>query len=325
MKVVIAAAALAGLMAGCVATPDEQASLTTSLTSKGQSGAAEGGEGASESAVASLRANAYRKVGKAYEIAGRVYKPKHEDEYERTGTASWYGDAFHGKLTANGEVFDMAMLTAAHPTLPLPSYVRVTNLANDRSVIVRVNDRGPFHSDRLIDVSKRAAEVLDFKHAGMAKVKVEYVEHAPLKEDDTQFLLASYRGPELPSAPDPADAAANIMVAYAPEAEPGATALDEAFDGPVDSEKVASGTPFDPAAALGASAQLAAAEEARPSAQPASFTLPQPAPRRLALRSSYVPEERVNAAFAALDEFAAQPSTAFGEAEQNRLKRLASR
>ncbi len=89
--------------------------------------------------------------------------------------ASWYGDAFHGRRTANGEVYDMRSLTAAHPTMPLPSYARVTNLSNGYSVIVRVNDRGPYHGGRVMDVSSRVADVLDFKSTGTAKIKVEYV------------------------------------------------------------------------------------------------------------------------------------------------------
>ena len=96
-------------------------------------------------------------VGKPYQIAGNWYYPKTNPNYERVGTASWYGPGFHGRLTANGEIFDMNSLTAAHPTMPLPSYARVTNVENDRSVIVRVNDRGPFAHDRLIDLSKRTA------------------------------------------------------------------------------------------------------------------------------------------------------------------------
>ena len=95
------------------------------------------------------------RVGKPYQVAGRTYIPEENTSYEAEGVASWYGDVFHGRLTANGEVFDMNSVSAAHPTLPLPSYVRVTNLRNNRSLIVRVNDRGPFHENRVIDVSVR--------------------------------------------------------------------------------------------------------------------------------------------------------------------------
>ena len=88
------------------------------------------------------------RVGKPYMVAGRVYVPEENVNYREEGLASWYGDDFHGRLTANGEVFDMASLTAAHPTLPMPCYARVTNLANGKSLIVRVNDRGPYHGNR---------------------------------------------------------------------------------------------------------------------------------------------------------------------------------
>nr|WP_304504350.1 septal ring lytic transglycosylase RlpA family protein [Afifella sp. IM 167] len=294
--------ALSGLSAGCVSTEQQQAGMSLGLAeSPGASAAAD--EAPDETVLASLRAGAVRKLGKAYKVAGRVYKPRHNDAYAATGLASWYGDAFDGKLTANGEIFDMAMLTAAHPTLPLPSYVRVTNLDNDRSVIVRVNDRGPFHSNRLIDVSKRAADMLDFKHAGTANVKVEYVDQAPLQKDDREFLLASYHGPELPSGPDPADAAANMMVAYAAEAPTtDAKEVAEGFGEAVDPTELAAGTPFDPYSALAAGTELASAGmEATPAPQAASFVLPQPAPARPALRSSYLPEARIDDAFAALD------------------------
>jgi rare lipoprotein A len=134
-------------------------------------------------------------VGVPYQIAGTWYKPSEDPAYDRVGMASWYGDAFHGRLTANGEVFDSAAISAAHPTLPLPSYVRVTNLENNRSIIVRVNDRGPYAHKRLIDVSERTAEILDFKHDGMTQVRVEYVDRAKLDGADERFLLASYRDP----------------------------------------------------------------------------------------------------------------------------------
>src|SRR6201996_4857677 len=115
------------------------------------------------------------RVGKPYTVGGRVYVPEEDVNYREEGLASWYGDDFHGRQTANGEVFDMEGLSAAHPTLPMPSYARVTNLSNGKSLIVRVNDRGPYHGNRLIDVSNRAAEMLDFKGNGVAHVRVEYV------------------------------------------------------------------------------------------------------------------------------------------------------
>lgn len=120
------------------------------------------------------------KVGAPYQVAGVWYYPRAEPSYDRTGIASWYGRQFHGRKTANGEIFDMNVPSAAHPTLPLPSNVRVTNLENGRSVVLRVNDRGPFAHGRVIDVSRRGAELLGFKKNGTAKVRVQFVSAADL-------------------------------------------------------------------------------------------------------------------------------------------------
>jgi rare lipoprotein A len=133
------------------------------------------------------------RVGKPYTVAGRVYVPEEDVNYREEGLASWYGDDFHGRLTANGEIFDMGSLTAAHPTLPMPCYARVTNLTNGKSLIVRVNDRGPYHGNRLIDVSNKAAELLEFKGNGVARVRVEYVARAPLEGSDDRQLMATLR------------------------------------------------------------------------------------------------------------------------------------
>src|SRR5262245_13848188 len=119
------------------------------------------------------------RIGPPYEAGGRWYVPSVEPGYEQTGTASWYGADFHGQRTASGEPFDQDALTAAHPTLPIPSLVQITNLENGREVIVRVNDRGPFVGSRLIDVSHRTAEVLGFAQAGHARVHVRYLGPAP--------------------------------------------------------------------------------------------------------------------------------------------------
>ena len=139
------------------------------------------------------RGNGRYHVGKPYVIAGVTYVPQEDPNYRAEGIASWYGDAFHGRLTSNGEVFDMRSITAAHPTLPLPSYVRVTNLANGKSLIVRVNDRGPFHANRVIDLSSRAAEMLDVRRRGTARVRVEYVGRAKIEGSDDQQLAATLR------------------------------------------------------------------------------------------------------------------------------------
>ncbi len=113
------------------------------------------------------------KIGKPYKISGKWYYPEEDYSYSEIGVASWYGKDFHAKYTANGEVYDMNALTAAHRTLPLPSIVRVTNLENGRSLVLRVNDRGPFAKDRIIDISKRGAQLLGFQTQGTTKVKVE--------------------------------------------------------------------------------------------------------------------------------------------------------
>jgi len=131
-------------------------------------------------------------VGKPYKIAGKTYVPS-ERAYSSSGTASWYGADFHGRMTANGEVFDRNALTAAHPTLPLPSYARVTNTHNNYSIVVRVNDRGPYHGGRVMDVSQRVAEALDFRSQGTARVKVEWLGRAQLQGGDKGLLLASLR------------------------------------------------------------------------------------------------------------------------------------
>lgn len=127
-------------------------------------------------AATDQRPSAY-KVGDPYQIGGTWYYPKADYSYRETGIASWYGPGFHGKATANGEVFDQNALTGAHRTLPMPSMVRVTNLDNGRSIKVRINDRGPFKNGRIIDLSRRAADLLGFRRSGTAKVRVEVVEN----------------------------------------------------------------------------------------------------------------------------------------------------
>ena len=112
----------------------------------------------------------------SYKVAGKRYQPtKKIEQFSQTGKASWYGPGFHGKKTSSGERFDMNTLSAAHRTLPIPSYARVTNLSNGKSVVVRINDRGPFHGNRVMDLSKAAAKELGFIHTGTANVKVEQI------------------------------------------------------------------------------------------------------------------------------------------------------
>jgi rare lipoprotein A len=150
------------------------------------------------------------RVGKPYVVGGRVYVPEEDVNYREEGLASWYGDDFHGRQTANGEVFDMGSLTAAHPTLPMPCYARVTNLSNGKSLIVRVNDRGPYHGNRLIDVSNKAAELLEFKGNGVAHVRVEYVGRAPLEGSDDRQLIATLRT----GAPAPSPSLVRVAAAH---------------------------------------------------------------------------------------------------------------
>ena len=218
------------------------------------------------------------KIGKPYQIAGRWFTPKADAGYDEVGAASWYGSDFHGRATANGEIFDADEITAAHPTLPLPSYVRVTNLDNDRSIVVRVNDRGPFARNRLIDVSRRTAELLGFKRNGNAKVRVQYIDKARLDGDDREFLLASYRGPDSDvwggavrvadsqTRRVPPKAAATLAAASSgerAEPTPGAVAFAEQIgsDRPGAGAYEAVTTPFDPGNRIGMAFEMASQAE----------------------------------------------------------------
>lgn len=138
------------------------------------------------------------KVGNPYTVMGQSYTPREDYSYSETGMASWYGDDFHNKRTANGETYNMRAITAAHRTLPLPSLVKVTNLENGKSIIARVNDRGPYVKNRIIDVSEKGAELLGYKNKGIAKVKVEILadeskalKEAMLSKDNTSKTYAS--------------------------------------------------------------------------------------------------------------------------------------
>jgi rare lipoprotein A len=139
------------------------------------------------------------KVGKPYQIAGVWYYPKANSSYDETGIASWYGKKFHGRRTANGDVFDMNKLTAAHKTLPMPVKVRVTNLENGRSLVLLVNDRGPYAHGRIIDVSRRAAQLLGFQRSGTAKVRVTLVTAGRAALPATKLTRAERN--ELPALP----------------------------------------------------------------------------------------------------------------------------
>lgn len=162
------------------------------------------------------RGGGQRLVGRPYTVAGKRYVPREVTPgYTVTGNASWYGSAFHGRRTANGEVYDMRALSAAHPTMPLPSYARVTNLKNGHSIVVRVNDRGPFHAGRVLDVSQRVAETLDFRRTGTGRVKVDFVGPAGLAGSDDHQLMASLRTDGRPATLDGPTTAPTTMIAQA--------------------------------------------------------------------------------------------------------------
>jgi rare lipoprotein A len=155
-------------------------------------------------------------VGNPYVVKGKMYYPKEDFSYNKVGIASWYGSAFHGRLTANGEVYDQMHLSAAHPTFPLPSYARVTNIENGSSVIVRVNDRGPYHEGRIIDLSNKTADMLDLQHSGTGNVRVQYVGKARMDGHDMPYLMASYvpKGSRIPGInPGEGQIASGVMVA----------------------------------------------------------------------------------------------------------------
>jgi len=227
-------------------------------------------------------------VGNPYLVAGKRYVPREKPVgYTISGNASWYGVAFHGRKTANGEVYDRNSISAAHPTMPLPSYARVTNLTNNHSIVVRVNDRGPYHGGRVLDVSERAAGLLEFKHMGTARVKVDYLGPAALAGSDDARLVASLRrnGPAaspLPASPVQVASAEPAARAAQPlgfvQARPDYTARAEAGQGiavpvrltPVSNVPVPPARPFDLETIGGA---------ARPVATPVSDTGPRSLPK----------------------------------------------
>ena len=148
------------------------------------------------------------KIGAKYNVGGKYYYPKKDLNYNKTGIASWYGPKFHGKLTANGEIYNQYALTAAHKTLPLPSAVKVTNLKNNKSLILRINDRGPFVNDRIIDLSSKAADMLDLKKAGTGLVRVKVLRDKSLlleklAKQGSFPEIAELKGTELPNIVKP--------------------------------------------------------------------------------------------------------------------------
>lgn len=191
-RVVVVAAATA-LLAACA---------SAGATSGGLSGPVRGGPRLAEAApVVTDPAPIVSGTMRRYQIRGRWYQPEEQPDYDLVGLASWYGDQFNGRPTATGERFDMHALTAAHKTLPLPGLVEVTNLANGRRVVLRVNDRGPFVDDRIIDLSRGAAEALDLLSRGVGEVRVRYLGRAPRLGGGTVLQMASAPPPPPVAAP----------------------------------------------------------------------------------------------------------------------------
>ena len=218
-------------------------------------------------------------VGKPYIVAGRTYVPRENASYSRDGLASWYGADFHGRLTANGEIFDRESIAAAHATMPLPSYARVTNLRNGRSMIVRVNDRGPFHAGRLIDVSERAAESLEFKRAGTTEVRVDYVGRASVHGSDDRKLLATLRDGGRPAP----FAGATAVAEMSPRAMPPTPVIRETLPNrkepePVPARYAVAAAPSRPASrvvlAVASGSPPPAAASARPALRTVVASLP---------------------------------------------------
>ncbi|MEF2074344.1 septal ring lytic transglycosylase RlpA family protein [Consotaella aegiceratis] len=304
---IAALAALAGCQSESAVQTEEQASIETTVKFSAKSY----GVPASPrvTTLASVRKGGGRShVGKPYKVRGKWYYPKEEPNYSKVGTASWYGPNFHGRLTANGEIYDMNGLSGAHPTFPLPSYARVTNVENGRSVMVRINDRGPFADGRLVDLSSRVADLLDFKSAGTAKVELDYVGRAPVEGDDTQMLLASYRpGPDVQGTDDA------VMVASADA--PSMPAAANAFAG---TKPALPGVrPLD---AIQNQGRAAAAVGAMIAPLPTSAPIPLPRDRMVA---AFAAQPSPGGAAAAVNAFAAAPGgerIAIGVIESSELR-----
>lgn len=183
------AIALVGLVAGCSRSTAERPSAPLSRASTSGSTDPRTGTSASPRVYAEgqpiPKGGGVYKIGSPYKIAGRWYFPAEDPGYDRSGIASWYGADFHGRKTANGETYDMNALSAAHPTLPIPSYAYVTSIKTGRTVLVRINDRGPYAADRILDMSRRSAESLGLTTAGISEVRVKYAGRAPLSGDDS--------------------------------------------------------------------------------------------------------------------------------------------
>jgi len=204
--------AIAALLAACGSSPKKPApSIASPTPGTARPGAYYQDDGPGTNVPANIdtipdavpRAERFHSgANKPYTVFGRSYAPTlNNDPFRQTGIASWYGRKFHGNMTSIGETYDMYAMTAAHPTLPLPSYVRVTNPANAKSVVVRLNDRGPFHSDRVIDLSYAAAHRLDLARRGSGQVIVERVFAGSRPGDGPQPIVTAPTSVTTPTPP----------------------------------------------------------------------------------------------------------------------------
>ena len=209
VAVVVAATAL---LAACA---------SAGATSGGLSGPVRGGPRLAEAApVVTDPAPIVSGTMRRYQIRGRWYQPEEQPDYDVVGLASWYGDQFNGRPTATGERFDMHALTAAHKTLPLPGLVEVTNMANGRRVVLRVNDRGPFVDDRIIDLSRGAAEALDLLSRGVGEVRVRYLGRAPRLGGGTVLQVAAAAPPPPPPVAAPVETGQRYWIEVAAHRDP---------------------------------------------------------------------------------------------------------
>ena len=190
---------LAGLIAACASTPAPPPMVARITPPAARPRAA-----VPPAAPAAPVPHPAYKVGDPYQVNGVWYYPQEQPDYDTTGIASWYGQDYQGKPTADGEIFDMNAVTGAHPTLPMPVNVRVTNLENGRSIVVRINDRGPYVNGRILDVSEHAADLLGFRQQGLARVRVTFLGRADLNgmglaslADETPMAIAT----AVPAAP----------------------------------------------------------------------------------------------------------------------------
>lgn len=225
---------------------------------------------------------AHQRIGKPYTILGKRYTPKHQPHYDKVGTASWYGPKFHGKLTANGETYDMNGITAAHKTLPLNSLVMVTNVQTGKSMKVRINDRGPFVGDRIIDLSRAVADQLGLFESGLGRVRVQYA--GPADPNATNMkpatLPKSVRSPRLKPTPAPEvvaelpqyrplrDLGVDLGARPAPAAQPLEQRLPQVQAQPI--------YPFEPQASL-PKPQTLIPQPTAPQTAPQSVEVPSPA------------------------------------------------